>query len=174
MLVYIRLLSLRGSFWMDQHAIRKRGVLNLPGISYATKSLTEKLLLSDAEKHHCFFRAAGLHNHLSHQYVVNLCSHIEYMNWSVSTSNVNVDFWQPMIWVHRLVSSKRYMTCTRNINARYTSKKRMQILWLQQATGQTIWANKSKFLLAVVWGSYNLIVTPTGRMVATSNFFARR
>jgi len=56
---------------MGQHTIHKRGVVNLPGISYATKSLTEKLLLSDAEKHHCFFSPGGLHNHLSHQYVIN-------------------------------------------------------------------------------------------------------
>ncbi|KAF5349223.1 hypothetical protein D9756_009336 [Leucocoprinus leucothites] len=52
---------------MAHYAIGKRGLLNLPGVTHATKSLTEKLLLSDAEKHHCYFRAAGLHNHLSHQ-----------------------------------------------------------------------------------------------------------
>ncbi|KXN81565.1 Oxidoreductase AflY [Leucoagaricus sp. SymC.cos] len=52
---------------MASYAIRKKGVLNLPGITNATKSLTEKLLLQDAEKHHCYFRAPGLHNHLSHQ-----------------------------------------------------------------------------------------------------------
>ncbi|KAJ3566537.1 hypothetical protein NP233_g6943 [Leucocoprinus birnbaumii] len=51
---------------MARCAISKRGVLHLPGITHATKSLTEKLLLSDAEKHHCYFRDAGLHNHLSH------------------------------------------------------------------------------------------------------------
>lgn len=51
------------------HTIRKKGLLDLPGITNATKSLTEKLLLSDAEKHHCYFRPAGLHNHLSHQCV---------------------------------------------------------------------------------------------------------
>ncbi|KAF9446585.1 hypothetical protein P691DRAFT_761515 [Macrolepiota fuliginosa MF-IS2] len=49
------------------HTMRKKGSLNLPGITHETKSLTEKLLLQDAEKHHCYFRPAGLHNHLSHQ-----------------------------------------------------------------------------------------------------------
>ncbi|KAJ3566538.1 hypothetical protein NP233_g6942 [Leucocoprinus birnbaumii] len=51
---------------MAHCTLDRRGVLNLPGITHATKSLTEKLLLSDAENHHCCFRAVGVHNHLSH------------------------------------------------------------------------------------------------------------
>lgn len=50
--------------------ISERGVLNLPGTTYAAKRVTEDALLEDAQTHHCFFRAAGLHNHLSHQYAI--------------------------------------------------------------------------------------------------------
>ena len=43
-----------------------KGVLDFPG-SHGAKAVLENLLLKDAESHHCFFRPAGLHNHLSHQ-----------------------------------------------------------------------------------------------------------
>ncbi|KIM42122.1 hypothetical protein M413DRAFT_409215 [Hebeloma cylindrosporum] len=46
--------------------LRQKGQLNLPGITAASKKLTEDLLLKDAEDHHGFFRASGFHNHLSH------------------------------------------------------------------------------------------------------------
>jgi hypothetical protein len=46
--------------------LNKKGQLNSPGITYDSKKATEELLLKDAEEHHCFFRSAGLHNHLSH------------------------------------------------------------------------------------------------------------
>ncbi|KAF8588079.1 hypothetical protein K439DRAFT_1630110 [Ramaria rubella] len=42
------------------------GLLNLPGTSPASKNTAEELLKVDEESHHCFFRAAGLHNHTSH------------------------------------------------------------------------------------------------------------
>jgi hypothetical protein len=45
----------------------RKGQLNFPGITSASKQIAEELLLKDAEEHHCFFRSAGLHNHLSHQ-----------------------------------------------------------------------------------------------------------
>ena len=45
----------------------RRGLLNLPGAINSSKILTEKLLKLDEESHHCYFRSAGLHNHLSHQ-----------------------------------------------------------------------------------------------------------
>jgi hypothetical protein len=44
----------------------KQGILNLPGATLASKKLVEELLATDHEKHHCYFRSAGLHNHLSH------------------------------------------------------------------------------------------------------------
>lgn len=56
------------------HTMQKKGLLNLPGATYATKKLTEDLLLRDAEKHHCYFNTAGFHNHLSHQCVASLLS----------------------------------------------------------------------------------------------------
>ncbi|KAF8156791.1 hypothetical protein B0H34DRAFT_710596 [Crassisporium funariophilum] len=46
--------------------LTRKGQLNLPGSTYASKKATEELLKKDAETHHCFFRSAGLHNHLSH------------------------------------------------------------------------------------------------------------
>ncbi|KDR68431.1 hypothetical protein GALMADRAFT_257159 [Galerina marginata CBS 339.88] len=48
------------------YKLTNKGQLNLPGITYASKKATEELLLKDAETHHCFFRASGFHNHLSH------------------------------------------------------------------------------------------------------------
>ncbi|KAK7033555.1 hypothetical protein VNI00_012779 [Paramarasmius palmivorus] len=48
------------------HRLLRSGVLNLPRPSPGCKPITESLLLKDAQAHHCFFRAAGLHNHLSH------------------------------------------------------------------------------------------------------------
>jgi hypothetical protein len=44
----------------------KQGTLNLPGATLASKKVTEELLATDHEKHHCYFRSMGLHNHLSH------------------------------------------------------------------------------------------------------------
>ena len=41
--------------------------LNLPGVTYASKTTAKELLLKDAEEHHCFFRQSGFHNHVSHQ-----------------------------------------------------------------------------------------------------------
>jgi len=49
--------------------IGKKGQLNLAGINAGSKAVAEELLLKDAEQYHCFFRSAGLHNHLSHQSV---------------------------------------------------------------------------------------------------------
>lgn len=46
--------------------LTRQGQLNVAGITAASKKATEELLLKDAEKHHCYFRSAGLHNHLSH------------------------------------------------------------------------------------------------------------
>lgn len=51
---------------LNYHLARK-GQINAVGITAASKKTTEELLLKDAEKHHCYFRSAGLHNHLSHQ-----------------------------------------------------------------------------------------------------------
>ncbi|KAF8970474.1 hypothetical protein BDZ97DRAFT_1754058 [Flammula alnicola] len=48
------------------YRIGKKGQLNLPGITYASKKAAEELLLKDAETHHCFFRQSGFHNHLGH------------------------------------------------------------------------------------------------------------
>ncbi|KAI3595169.1 hypothetical protein WG66_009401 [Moniliophthora roreri] len=48
------------------HRLLRAGVLNLPRPSPGCKTITENLLLKDAQAHHCFFRATGLHNHLSH------------------------------------------------------------------------------------------------------------
>lgn len=53
------------------YTLGRKGQLNYPGISFASKKCAESLLLKDAETHHCFFRTAGLHNHLSHQYVAS-------------------------------------------------------------------------------------------------------
>ena|ERR1700754_1145058 len=44
----------------------KQGILNLPGATLASKKLVEELLATDHEKHHCYFRSIGFHNHLSH------------------------------------------------------------------------------------------------------------
>lgn len=52
---------------MSPSSTIRRGLLNFPGANSASKSITERLLKIDAESHHCFFRSAGLHNHLSHQ-----------------------------------------------------------------------------------------------------------
>ena len=46
--------------------LRQKGQLNLPGITLASKKITEDLLLKDAEVHHGYFNASGFHNHLSH------------------------------------------------------------------------------------------------------------
>ncbi|KAF8510455.1 hypothetical protein BU17DRAFT_98061 [Hysterangium stoloniferum] len=43
-----------------------RGILSLPGATAASKATAERLLKTDEESHHCYFRPAGLHNHLSH------------------------------------------------------------------------------------------------------------
>lgn len=48
------------------YTLGRKGQLNYPGITFASKKCAESLLLKDAETHHCFFRTAGLHNHLSH------------------------------------------------------------------------------------------------------------
>ncbi|PPQ89262.1 hypothetical protein CVT25_001346 [Psilocybe cyanescens] len=48
------------------YKLSKKGQLNLPGITFASKRTVEDLLLKDAEVHHCFFNSAGFHNHLSH------------------------------------------------------------------------------------------------------------
>ncbi|TEB13961.1 hypothetical protein FA13DRAFT_1748166 [Coprinellus micaceus] len=45
--------------------LAQKGQLNAAGITAASKKSTEELLLKDAEKHHCYFRSAGLHNHLT-------------------------------------------------------------------------------------------------------------
>ncbi|KIJ41070.1 hypothetical protein M422DRAFT_780500 [Sphaerobolus stellatus SS14] len=42
------------------------GILNFPGSTPESKRLTEELLKTDEENHHCYFVAAGFHNHLSH------------------------------------------------------------------------------------------------------------
>lgn len=49
----------------------KRGILSLPGATHASKETARQLLSKDAAEHHCYFRGAGMHNHLSHQYVVS-------------------------------------------------------------------------------------------------------
>ncbi|KAF8882188.1 hypothetical protein CPB84DRAFT_1851350 [Gymnopilus junonius] len=48
------------------YTLRNKGLLNTPGITYASKKATEALLIKDAQDHHCFFRQSGFHNHLSH------------------------------------------------------------------------------------------------------------
>ncbi|RXW16950.1 hypothetical protein EST38_g8908 [Candolleomyces aberdarensis] len=48
------------------YGLARKGQINVPGITAASKKAVEELLLIDAEKHHCYFRSAGLHNHLSH------------------------------------------------------------------------------------------------------------
>ncbi|THU91890.1 hypothetical protein K435DRAFT_726663 [Dendrothele bispora CBS 962.96] len=48
------------------YRLLRNGVLNLPRPSPASKTVTENLLLKDAHSFHCYFRSAGLHNHLSH------------------------------------------------------------------------------------------------------------
>lgn len=45
----------------------KKGQLNTPGITFASKKAIEELLHKDAEAHHCFFNKIGFHNHLTHQ-----------------------------------------------------------------------------------------------------------
>ena len=52
------------------YSLSRRGQLHLPGITHTSKKTTEELLLKDAKSHHCFFHAAELHNHLSHQWVI--------------------------------------------------------------------------------------------------------
>ncbi|EKM75815.1 hypothetical protein AGABI1DRAFT_79378 [Agaricus bisporus var. burnettii JB137-S8] len=49
------------------YSIRKRGLLNLPGITPASKALAEKLVREDAEQHHSLFNPKGFHNHLNNQ-----------------------------------------------------------------------------------------------------------
>ncbi|TFK41533.1 hypothetical protein BDQ12DRAFT_599551 [Crucibulum laeve] len=49
------------------YSLRTKGLVNLPGITPASKKRAEDLLLHDAENHHCYFLPRiGLHNHLSH------------------------------------------------------------------------------------------------------------
>ncbi|KAL0950038.1 hypothetical protein HGRIS_010046 [Hohenbuehelia grisea] len=48
------------------YAMRLKGALNIPGTLASSKTLVEELLRKDADEHHCYFRSAGLHNHLSH------------------------------------------------------------------------------------------------------------
>ncbi|KAJ2929943.1 hypothetical protein H1R20_g7154, partial [Candolleomyces eurysporus] len=48
------------------YGLARNGQINVPGITAASKKAVEELLLIDAEKHHCYFRSEGLHNHLSH------------------------------------------------------------------------------------------------------------
>ncbi|KAF9480971.1 hypothetical protein BDN70DRAFT_876989 [Pholiota conissans] len=48
------------------YTLSRKGQLNFPGITAASKQAVEELLLKDAEEHHCYFRQSGFHNHLSH------------------------------------------------------------------------------------------------------------
>ncbi|KAF5371285.1 hypothetical protein D9758_004168 [Tetrapyrgos nigripes] len=48
------------------YRILRNGVLNLPRPSPTSKTVAENLLLKDAQSFHCYFRSAGLHNHLGH------------------------------------------------------------------------------------------------------------
>ncbi|KLO18661.1 hypothetical protein SCHPADRAFT_866161 [Schizopora paradoxa] len=43
-----------------------QGLLHLPGSSFKTKELMQKLLKDDFDKHHCFWGKVGFHNHLPH------------------------------------------------------------------------------------------------------------
>lgn len=51
-------------------ATLKPGILNLAGTTPESQKTVERLLQTDRETHHCFFGRVGLHNHLSHQYVI--------------------------------------------------------------------------------------------------------
>ncbi|TFK41518.1 hypothetical protein BDQ12DRAFT_645990 [Crucibulum laeve] len=46
--------------------LRRKGLVNLPGITPDAKRLVEILLSQSAQRHHCFFQASGVHNHLNH------------------------------------------------------------------------------------------------------------
>ncbi|KAF9471170.1 hypothetical protein BDN70DRAFT_888414 [Pholiota conissans] len=48
------------------YTLGRKGQLNTPGVTYASKKASEELLLKDAKEHHCFFNTSGFHNHLSH------------------------------------------------------------------------------------------------------------
>ncbi|KAF9530026.1 hypothetical protein CPB83DRAFT_834605 [Crepidotus variabilis] len=48
------------------YQLTKPGQINLPGITAASKKITEELLKADVDDHHCYFRSAGLHNHTAH------------------------------------------------------------------------------------------------------------
>ncbi|KAF9067547.1 hypothetical protein BDP27DRAFT_1364755 [Rhodocollybia butyracea] len=48
------------------HRILHNGILGLPKTLPASKTLTEDLLLKDAQAYHCYFDEQGFHNHLSH------------------------------------------------------------------------------------------------------------
>ncbi|TFK28572.1 hypothetical protein FA15DRAFT_665290 [Coprinopsis marcescibilis] len=52
------------------YKLSRPGQINAPGISQESKQAVESLLLTDAEKHHCFFNSSGFHNHLSHHLLV--------------------------------------------------------------------------------------------------------
>ena len=78
----------------------QKGQLNLPGITFASKKLTEDLLLKDSENHHGLFRASGFHNHLSHQWAGNY-----YRICIIYWHRVFQAFWQRMIWVPCLITS---------------------------------------------------------------------
>ncbi|KAK2465579.1 hypothetical protein APHAL10511_002471 [Amanita phalloides] len=47
-------------------ALRRKGLVNWPGVTYASKSLVTSLLVKDAHEHHAYFNPLGFHNHLSH------------------------------------------------------------------------------------------------------------
>ncbi|KAF8630301.1 hypothetical protein AX15_003013 [Amanita polypyramis BW_CC] len=52
---------------MNLTSTLRKGLLNLPGTTHASKSLVESLLAKDTHEHHCYFRPSiGLHNHLNH------------------------------------------------------------------------------------------------------------
>lgn len=48
------------------YSLDRKGLLNCPGISPASKKITEDIIRYDADEHHCIYRAPSIHNHLSH------------------------------------------------------------------------------------------------------------
>lgn len=44
------------------------GIVNIAGITPGSQKLTERLLETDRETHHCLYNNGIFHNHLSHQF----------------------------------------------------------------------------------------------------------
>ena len=92
-------------------ALRRKGLVNWPGVTYTSKTLVESLLAKDAREHHCYFRSVGLHNHLNHQYV------LQSMTLILQLNNIHQVRLLPMTSGRLQVFYKKYMMTKRCSNA---------------------------------------------------------